>query len=583
MNTFKRIYQQLLLEKNIDSLTLLFQKEITNKDYKLWSNEEKEKVIKHIETRKKETKNLVDKTTTNPQYQSWIYDMLFDKKLIFPEDVEKTENVLKKFDIYKRSTNFPIDKKEIIKYKSFSDLHKTVQEFEPNATPNRVLSYGNNKLIYDKANFKILELLNFNDAYPLLKDTGWCVQKETHFYEMYSPPFYLIIKDDIKYALMHIKSKSLKNVHDNTFEAKDVSQEFCNVIEWIFQNKNYNKPIFDGDFVIFINFFPEELQELAVKQNAYAIQYINNPSEKIQGLAVKQDGLAIYHIKNPSEKIKELAVRENGTAIYYIKNPSEKIQELAVKQNGYAIKFIKNPSEKVQVLAVMQNAYAIRYINNPSEKIQELAVKQNGCAIQYINNPSEKIQELAVRENGTAIYYIKNPSEKIQELAAKQLNNMITQKENVFYKLYNNILLEDFQKDINTIKKMGYNIIDQLKTDNWILFLNKATSPFNNETFYEIGLTANNSGFIRFEDQMKKPTSFDIQTILKARSQIIPQIKEWIKKYEIIFVGSFNYERILIYKKILNKFFETSEINEMPFEEGFPKSWAFKILKTEKQ
>ena len=39
----------------------------------------------------------------------------------------------------------------------------------------------------------------------------------------------------------------------------------------------------------------EQLNKLAVNQNAYAIEYIKEPSEELQKLAVKQDGHAIRY------------------------------------------------------------------------------------------------------------------------------------------------------------------------------------------------------------------------------------------------------------------------------------------------
>jgi hypothetical protein len=94
---------------------------------------------------------------------------------------------------------------------------------------------------------------------------------------------------------------------------------------------------------------------------------------RIQANMVKQDCYAIKYIDNPSIKIQELAVKQNGYAIGYIKNPSIEIQKLAVKQNWGAIEYIKNPSIEIQELAVKQDCYAIEYIDNPSIHIQELA------------------------------------------------------------------------------------------------------------------------------------------------------------------------------------------------------------------
>ena len=139
----------------------------------------------------------------------------------------------------------------------------------------------------------------------------------------------------------------------------------------------------------------EELQLEAVKQNGWAIQYIENPSKKVQLEAIKQNGYAIKYIKNPSEKVQLSAVKQYGSAIRFIKNPSEKVQLEAVKRNGWAIQFIKNPSEKLQLEAIKENGRAIYYIKNPLEKVQIAAVKQNSYSIDYIENPSEEVKKLA--------------------------------------------------------------------------------------------------------------------------------------------------------------------------------------------
>jgi len=45
-----------------------------------------------------------------------------------------------------------------------------------------------------------------------------------------------------------------------------------------------------------------------VKQNGYAIEYIENPSDEMKLAAVKQDGCAIKYIENPSDEIKLAAI-----------------------------------------------------------------------------------------------------------------------------------------------------------------------------------------------------------------------------------------------------------------------------------
>jgi DNA-dependent RNA polymerase auxiliary subunit epsilon len=100
-------------------------------------------------------------------------------------------------------------------------------------------------------------------------------------------------------------------------------------------------------------------------------KYLNTYSVRVQLEVVKQQGYAIQFIDNPSIQVQIEAVKQCGCAIVSIENPSSKVQLEAVKQDGYAIQFIKNPSPEVQLAAVKQNCHAIRYIDDLSPEVLE--------------------------------------------------------------------------------------------------------------------------------------------------------------------------------------------------------------------
>jgi len=95
---------------------------------------------------------------------------------------------------------------------------------------------------------------------------------------------------------------------------------------------------------------PEEVQMAAVKQDGYAIEYINNPSPEVQMAAVNQNPNAIEHIDNPSPELQMAAVTKDAFAIRYIDNPSPELQMAAVNQDGNAIWYIDNLSREALVL-----------------------------------------------------------------------------------------------------------------------------------------------------------------------------------------------------------------------------------------
>ena len=51
----------------------------------------------------------------------------------------------------------------------------------------------------------------------------------------------------------------------------------------------------------------ELIQLAAVKQYAWAIEFIENPSERVQLAAVEKDPYSIQYIQNSTEKVKQLA------------------------------------------------------------------------------------------------------------------------------------------------------------------------------------------------------------------------------------------------------------------------------------
>jgi hypothetical protein len=93
----------------------------------------------------------------------------------------------------------------------------------------------------------------------------------------------------------------------------------------------------------------EEQQLKAVRQNGYAIGFIDNPSEAVKLAAVKQNGHLIESIEDPSEAVQLEAVKQNGHAIYYIKDPPEAVQLAAVRQDWWAIQCI---SKRNQILII---------------------------------------------------------------------------------------------------------------------------------------------------------------------------------------------------------------------------------------
>jgi len=333
--------QNLITEANVNSLTPMIQDFLLknmfmykNKKYNDLTDEEKIKLNDNIKYSKDRYIEDVNSITSNPQYQSWIYELLANK-LIFSEDYDKVSKLLEQFDKVKKSGNWK-SSKNILDYKTFSELHKVVSEFIINNKSSVALNLGNNKLLFTNGEFKVVELIKFHDAEHLLRDTGWCVQNKDTF-NYYVSPFYLILKNNKQYALIHFNSHQIKDVHDDVFKSEEVTEEFYNTImkliklEW--PEENYRWP--KEKYIHLLTATNEDNED---SEDFYPILLNHMSKESIINLI---NG----HILNPWKVIE-----------YYTNKDSNdiQVQRALLNSDSRLIKYIENPSESL-ILSIIDN------------------------------------------------------------------------------------------------------------------------------------------------------------------------------------------------------------------------------------
>ena len=469
MNRIKQIYSEILKEANVNSLATVFQNDYLRikgdlgKKYNELPDEKKKALRNYIESRKKHIEKLVNGITNNPHYQSWIYDMLKTGKLIFPEDEEKTKDVIKKFDRYKRSANFT-SSKNILDYKSFGDLYKAIKEFEPDVSSRISLEYGNNKVVFEKGNYVILELNNFDECSFLLKDTGWCVQRQEYF-ENYKPPYYLMLKDGKKFALMHFPSGQLKDIHDNSFEKME-TEDANFIMDFII-----SKDISIENIIDFVVVFtctskevPERFLQAIAKESESSYRFseylIDNnkevPERFLQAIAKESYSsynFATYLIRNNKE-VPELilqAIAKDSEWSYrfseYLIDNNKEVPELILqgiaKDSGWSYHFAKdlimNNKEVPELIlqAIAKESYSsynfAEYLIMNNKEVPELILQ----GIAKESESSYRFSEYLIDNN-------------------KEVPEIILRAQKLFEKLYSNLILEkliESKFDINDIAK----------------------------------------------------------------------------------------------------------------------------------
>lgn len=258
----------ILLEDTVNDLISgwqakwLLQKNKFGKGYKDLTDDEKKELNKYLEELKEKYIKYVNEITDNKEYRSWVFKLLKNLKIRLPEDSVIMKELLEQYTILKRNPNFK--DKEILKFKSYGDLAEIIDNFTLKHQ-SKITNIGKNKVILVDGNFKVLELTNYEDSVHLLKPTKWCVKHIENFEDyLYTiddyydkeeneiQPFYLFLKDDKQYALVHFGSNQLKDVYNKPFEKID--KEFEEVLSKIInQYSNYHSLDMIGELSICFN------------------------------------------------------------------------------------------------------------------------------------------------------------------------------------------------------------------------------------------------------------------------------------------------------------------------------------------
>ena len=243
------ILQSLLFESNVNSLTSKLQKEFTSKSYNELSSEEKIKLQEFLNKRKLEIEQEVSNITSDLTYKSWIYDLLLNDSIVFPEDSEKTKELLEKYTISKRKSSFPSDQKNILNFKTFGDLYKVVSEFLSKDQEEQ-MDIGENTLVYNEGPWKIVKLDDFEKSQCVTSQSGWCI-KGRHWWNEYKPPYFAFYYRNKKFGLLHFKSEQFKDVSDKAIKNVEDKDGLMRTFNWLNEKYNHDKIDWDEDSDIF--------------------------------------------------------------------------------------------------------------------------------------------------------------------------------------------------------------------------------------------------------------------------------------------------------------------------------------------
>ena len=282
MNRFEQAYltiinewnSNLLLEATLKSLTPLIQDDyfrLSNvKDYKDLTESDKQKLQKYIDGYLRYIEKMVNELTDNAQYQSWIYNLIKNKELPI-NDISPVKSALLDFIKLCKRPDLTPTQRNIQNYYTLKDLKNFINSFKEEHNLQSDI-YNNLKKIYSNKEFTVYFINpdQYEECNKLFGgidyfNTGWCIAKNKEHFNGYIHAnsdkyngYFVFIKDNKPFALLHYGSHQFKDTSDETLKTNN-----SNIIDCLYNISNKLYEYTSGD----LSYYKEFIKEKLLKDN----------------------------------------------------------------------------------------------------------------------------------------------------------------------------------------------------------------------------------------------------------------------------------------------------------------------------
>ena len=201
--------------------------------------------------------NVDEKTASSAlkiskKYSTWIAKQLASGTLVFPEDEQKTKDLLQRFDQAKESSEFPEMYRDINVFKSFGELFTKMESYrgyKSKGQKKRDEIHEGVEIVLDEDGVEIRKITNVFAAMSEAHDTGWCTSEPSYAKQYISDgPLYVVRIDGKKVAQIHPESKQIKDISDSTLTNYSIIKRIIPYLEElniVSRNRNFTP---HGDF-----------------------------------------------------------------------------------------------------------------------------------------------------------------------------------------------------------------------------------------------------------------------------------------------------------------------------------------------
>jgi len=166
--------------------------------------------------------------TQNSEYITWILRLLKKGSIRGEEDSQKMKERLEQFHTLKRKPQFPADRRDINRFKTYGDLAETVDEFSGIETKGEIVRKKREKgieLMEEGDDVKLFVVTESEAGAKYFRNTDWCV-KDPRYFDDYGAPYYFFTDGNEKpQTLLHLNSNQCMDVRDRRTDLNSDQQE----------------------------------------------------------------------------------------------------------------------------------------------------------------------------------------------------------------------------------------------------------------------------------------------------------------------------------------------------------------------
>lgn len=248
---------------------LLEQFLFNNVDFSKLSEQQKQKHMETIKNQMKKVQIFIDELSkklkekqVNQQFVSLIKRKMENGGYnIFIQ--ENRNNVLEIVSDYLQNIDL-LDKQEqdYKHFDYFQQMHQAVERYKKQLAIKEE-SIKDFKVVQSSGEYKILQLTEYESSTQFTKNTKWCVRNSATIFDHYKPPYYVVLKNYVPFALINMQDttslhEQYKVVSDAPISKHEMTAELAKIsIDLMLQYHN-GKLIYAYDYQALYPYYPIE-------------------------------------------------------------------------------------------------------------------------------------------------------------------------------------------------------------------------------------------------------------------------------------------------------------------------------------